>query len=257
VRAARPAPRDWDAATYDRLSDPQVEWAHALLDRLSLAGDETVLDAGCGSGSVTRLLIERVPRGRVIAVDAAPSMLEHVRQVLRPQDRAIASDLAELDLAGDPVDAVFSNAVFHWLPDHDRLFRALFAALRPGGRVEAQCGGSGNVERFHAATREVCAEDRFAPHFDGWVDPWTFSDPEVTMTQLRRAGFTGVRCWLEETPVELPDPPAYMRTTCLGYHVQRLPEELREEFVGRVRERLPDPLVLDYVRLNISARRPA
>jgi len=76
--------RDWDAATYDRVSAPQVEWARAVLERLPLEGHETVLDAGCGSGRVTQMLLERLPRGHVIAVDSAPSMVEHARAALDP-----------------------------------------------------------------------------------------------------------------------------------------------------------------------------
>ncbi len=107
--------RDWDARAYQRVSVPHEEWASAVLDRLSPRGDETVLDAGCGSGRVTRLLIERLPRGRVIAVDGSPSMIEEVRSVLRPQDDALIFDLTELEL-DERVDAVFSSAVFTGSP---------------------------------------------------------------------------------------------------------------------------------------------
>ena len=141
--------RDWDAATYDRVSAPQVEWALKVLERLPLRGDETVLDAGCGSGRVTQLLLERLPRGHVVAVDSAPSMVEHAREALDPERATVfQANLTELEL-DEPVDAAFSNAVFHWMPDHDALFARLHAALRPGGRLVAQCGGEGNVERFH------------------------------------------------------------------------------------------------------------
>jgi trans-aconitate methyltransferase len=156
-------PRDWDAATYDRVSDPQVEWALEVLDRLPLRGDETVLDAGCGSGRVTRLLLERLPRGRVVAVDAAPAMVEQARAALGDRATVLLADLAELEL-DEPVDAVFSNAVFHWVADHERLFTRLHAALRPGGRLVAQCGGEGNVERFLAVARAVAEEPPFADY---------------------------------------------------------------------------------------------
>src|SRR5205814_4879583 len=110
----RTVTRDWDASTYERVSDPQVEWARAVLDRLPLRGDETVLDAGCGSGRVTRLLLEHLPEGRVIGVDASASMIEQAREAL-PDDRTelIVSDLLDLELT-EPVDAVFSNATLHW-----------------------------------------------------------------------------------------------------------------------------------------------
>jgi trans-aconitate 2-methyltransferase len=135
--------RDWDAATYDRVSGPQVEWSSAVIERLGLEGDETVLDAGCGSGRVTELLLEELPRGRVIAVDGSAAMVREAGSRLDPvRTRLIHSDLLSLDL-DEEVDAAFSNAVFHWIADHDRLFERLAAAIRPGGRLEAQCGGEG------------------------------------------------------------------------------------------------------------------
>jgi trans-aconitate 2-methyltransferase len=243
--------RDWDAATYHRVSGPHVEWASALLDRLDLRGDETVLDAGCGSGRVTLMLLERLPRGHVVAVDQAPSMVEHAREALG-HDRATVrrADLTELKL-DEPVDAVFSNAVFHWVPDHARLFERLHAALRPGGRLVAQCGGEGNVARFHRAAREAAAEEPFAAHLAGWEGPWNFAGPDETAERLERAGFEAVETWLEPYPVVPDDPGDYLRAVCLGYHLEQLPEELRDGYVEAVLER-SDP-ELDYVRLNIVA----
>jgi trans-aconitate 2-methyltransferase len=245
--------RDWDAATYHRVSGPHVEWAAALLDRLDLRGDETVLDAGCGSGRVTAMLLERLPRGHVVAVDQAPSMVEHAREAL-PGDRAtvLRAELTSLTLE-EPVDAVFSNAVFHWVPDHDRLFERLRAVLRPGGRMVAQCGGEGNVARFHRAARAAAAEEPFARWLAGWQGPWNFAGPQQTAQRLERAGFAAVETWLEPYPVVPDDPGDYLRTVCLGYHLEQLPEELRDGYVEAVLER--SEAELDYVRLNITARR--
>jgi trans-aconitate 2-methyltransferase len=247
--------RDWDAATYDRVSDPQVEWARVVLDRMDLRGDETVLDAGCGSGRVTRLLLERLPAGRVVAVDAAPSMVEQARAAL-PADRVkvlAPTDLTELVL-DEPVDAAFSNAVFHWIGDHDALFGRLRAAIRPGGQLVAQCGGAGNVARFHEAATAVADEAPFAEHLHGWRGPWNFAGAEVTRERLQRAGFESVETWLEPWPVVPPEPRAYMRTVCLGHHLEQLPEALRDPFVDGVAERFGESTELDYVRLNIVAR---
>ena len=115
--------RDWDAATYDRISAPQQAWADEQLDRLVLSGDEVVLDAGCGSGKITAILADLVPDGRVYGVDAAPSMVEHAQRALGHRATIFCQDLIELDLP-ERVDAVFSNATFHWIPDHDALFES-------------------------------------------------------------------------------------------------------------------------------------
>lgn len=244
--------RDWDAETYDRVSIPHEEWANATLDRLGLGGEETVLDAGCGSGRVTRLVIGRLPRGRVLAVDGSPSMVDEVRGVLRPQDRVLLSDLTDLDLE-DEADAVFSSAVFHWIADHELLFRRLRAALRSGGRLAAQCGGAGNIDSFRRAGEAVAAREPYAPHFEGFGQPWNYAGAEETEERLRAAGFEQVRCWLEPWAVVPPEPRDFVATVCLGAHLERLPEELREPFFEEILELEGSPLRLDYVRLNIDA----
>jgi trans-aconitate 2-methyltransferase len=250
------ATRDWDAGSYHRVSVPHEEWARSVLDRLPLQGDETVLDAGCGSGRVTGLLIERLPAGRVVAVDGSVSMIEKVREVLRPGDEALVSDLTELELDRQ-VDAVFSSAVFHWVLDHDLLFQRLAAVLLPGGALAAQCGGAGNIERLRKIGSEVTASEPFAPYFETFETPWNYAGAEETEARLRDAGFAGVRCWLQPWTIEPPEPAEFLRTVCLGPHVDRLPEGLRAPFVERVLELEPEPLQLEYVRLNIEARAPA
>ncbi len=248
--------RDWDAATYDRVASPQLEWAGPVLDRLDLRGDETVLDAGCGTGRVTELLIERVPRGKVIAVDSAPAMVAKAREAIGDRAEVLLQDLSELHLA-ELVDAIFSNAVFHWVIDHDRLFTRLFEALSPGGQIEAQCGGAGNIQTFHDAVNRLADRPPFSSYFENWQGPWHFASDTEEAERLERIGFTDVRCWLEDRPVTPPEPHDYLRTVCLGHHLEQLPDELRETLVGRVVDTMGDPLMLEYVRLNISARRPA
>jgi trans-aconitate 2-methyltransferase len=207
--------RDWDATTYDRVSAPQQKWAAEQLNRLQLSGDEVVLDAGCGSGKITLELARRVPRGIVYAVDAAPSMVAHTQEALG--DRAIVScqDLAQLGLP-EPVDVVFSNATFHWIPDHDALFAALHRNMKPGGRLLAQCGGRGNIDTFRRLADEVAGEAPFAEYFGDWVRP-------------------------------------FIATVCLVRHLDPLPDDLRERFVDTVMDRLDRPVVLEYVRLNMTA----
>ena len=248
-------PRDWDASTYQRLSAPLTAMGTDVLDRLLLDGDETVLDAGCGTGGVTRLLLERLPRGRVIAVDGSRSMVERARAAPPAGADVREADLLELDLE-EPVDAVLSTATFHWILDHPRLFSRLHAALKPGGRLVAQCGGAGNVAAVKQAGLDVARDAPYAEHLEGWTTDWQFATPEDTEARLRAAGFTDVWCWLSRVDVDPGDPVGYLRAICLGSFLERLPEELHAGFVAAALERLEDPLVIHYVRLNILARRP-
>ena len=245
---------DWDAATYERVSEPQAGWAEPVIDRLELRGDETVLDAGCGSGRVTRMLLDRLPRGRVIAVDASPAMVEKARATLGGRATVMRADLNRLEL-DEPVDAVFSNAVFHWVEDHDALFAGIHSALRPGGRLSAQLGGAGNLAGFFQLARDVMAEEPFADHFAGWREPWHFESEDVTAERLRAAGFDEVRVWLERSEPPVAEPREFARAVCLSAHVDALPPELRVPFVDEVLARVGGPLVLDHVGMQIAARR--
>ena len=248
-------PGDWDASTYDKISDPMTRWGTGVLGRLQLAGDETVLDAGCGSGRVTEQLLERLPRGRVIGLDAAPSMLEEARRRLAPFGTRLSLVEADLlDLSPDtlggwaPVDAVLSTATFHWVLDHDRLFANLASVMRPGAALEAQCGAHGNIERLLAAVRKVGGERK---------GTWMYATPEDTRRRLEQSGFTDIEVWThpEPTPIDPGEPlETYLATVCLRAHVADMDDEARHDFLSKVVAAMDEP-VIDYVRLNISARR--
>ena len=248
---------DWDAVTYDRVAEVQEEWGREVLARLDLRGDETVLDAGCGSGRVTKLLLERLPEGRVIGVDAAPSMIAKAREAIGRDERVELEvrDLLDLEFDRD-VDAIFSNATFHWILDHNRLFARLFAALRPGGALEAQCGGQDNVAEFVRAIESAEGDERFSQYLRGIPATYNFASVGDTQARLARAGFDAKPVWLDNRSYAPSEPAPFVRASGLAQQLERLPEHLHDEFVDAVLGSMPRPLVLDYVRLNISARRP-
>lgn len=252
ARPMNSSAREWDAETYDAVSDPQFSWGMEVLERLELGGDEAALDAGCGSGRVTAELLARLPRGSVLAVDGSEAMVAKARERLGDRASYLVADLVQLEIE-EPVDLVFSTATLHWILDHDLLFRRLRAALRPGGRLVAQCGGEGNVARHAQAIAAVVADPEFAPHFEGATGMWNFAGPEETEARLRAAGFAKARCWLEPKPVRPPDPLAFTSTVTLGPLLAQLPEGKRQPFAEAVLARSEQPLVLDYVRLNIEA----
>ena len=230
-----------------------TRWGSNVLDRLTLLGTETVLDAGCGSGRVTEQLVERLPGGHAVALDASPSMVETARVRLgRFGDRvsfAVADLGRPLPMGDASVDAILSTATFHWVPDHDALFANLARVLRPGGRLVAQCGGAGNIARVLAV---------LPASGDGWPGPWTFATPEATRSRLEAAGFSDIETWLNDE-LETFEPGApfreYLRTVVLGAHLERLATDAeRDALVDAVAERLPEATI-DYVRLNILATR--
>jgi trans-aconitate 2-methyltransferase len=228
----------------------------AVLTRLELHGDETVLDAGCGSGRVTEALIERLPAGHVVAVDASESMVQAARERLPGAD-VRQLDLLELALGAlgreQPLDAILSTATFHWILDHDALFARLRDVLGPGGRLVAQCGGRGNIDVLRGHANDVLAREPYAAHFADFRRPWNYAGPEETERRLLDAGFSEAECRLAPAPKEPEHPREFLSTIVLGPHYQHLPVQLREPFIDDVLTALGEPVVVDYVRLNIDA----
>jgi trans-aconitate 2-methyltransferase len=256
--------QEWDADSYQRVSAPQLAWGRRVVERIPLEGHERAIDAGCGTGRVTRLLAERLPRGSVLAVDASAQMVEEATRQLADLGERVTvrrSDLLDLEV-DEPADLLVSTATFHWILDHERLFSRLHDVLRPGGRLVAQCGGAGNVERTLQATREVASLAPYSRALSDMAERWLFAGPEETVTRLEGAGFTGVRAWLEEAPVAFADldtAAEFFATVVLRTHLELLEEDLRAPFAREVAARCARPgggVEVDYVRLNMEARRP-
>jgi trans-aconitate 2-methyltransferase len=256
---------EWDAAEYEALSAPQTGWGADLLElfleRQPLKGNEAAIDAGCGTGRVTELLLRHIPEGTVLAVDGSKAMVEAAARRFAgdPRVRVERQDLLRLEVER-PVDLIFSTATFHWIKDHKRLFERLAQALKPEGRLVAQCGGTGNISRATSATEEVMGEERFRDRFEGWEDPKEYADAETTRVRLENAGFEDVETWLHEEPTRFDSVDKlahFLEAVVLGLHLQRLPED-HEPFAAAVASKISameDPPVLDYVRLNILATR--
>ncbi|HMT05188.1 MAG: methyltransferase domain-containing protein [Solirubrobacterales bacterium] len=252
----RSRPADWEAEKYSRVATPQRDWSGAVIDRLELKGDETVVDAGCGSGNVTEDLLERLPDGRVIGVDGSRKMVEEANRRLGDDPRAafVCQDLAGLELDGQ-VDHVFSNATFHWIADHDRLFRSLAGVTRPGGRLVAQCGGRGNVADVVSALAVINREQPFAGIFGEHVDPWNFAGPEETEMRLLQAGYEDAECWLEDRVARPEDPRGFFEASFLAPAREVLNDEQFTNYTDRLLAEMGQPTRFNYVRLNITATR--
>ena len=256
---------EWDAAEYEAVSAPQTSWGanflEVFLERRGLRGDEAAVDAGCGTGRVTELLLRHLPNGTVLAVDSSEDMVAAARRRFAgdPRVRVERQDLSFLEV-GRPVDMIFSTATFHWIKDHDRLFGRLARALKPGGMLVAQCGGRGNIARTLAAIGQVMDEERFGQFFTDWEETWYFADPEMTRVRLEAAGFEEIETWLHDESTEfgsVGELARFLKTVVLGPHLAALPGVERDPFAAAVAERIAEggALVVDYVRLNMLATR--
>jgi len=257
---------EWNAASYHKVSGPQTSWGQKVLDRLHLNGDERAIDAGCGSGRITGELMERLPKGRLIAIDRSWNMLITARANLRPvlgsRVSFVQVSLPDLPFIGW-ADLVFSTATFHWIKDHDALFAGIFQTLRAAGRLHAQCGGGPNLHRARELAQQVMQDEPFARYFVDWPVPWQYANAVVTAERLTRAGFVDVATNLEEAPTTLAteeDYREFVTTVIYHPHLERLPDAaMRQAFIDRVTHlaaQEPVPFTLDYWRLNIQARKP-
>lgn len=256
---------DWDAKAYARVSDPQFRWGLRVLERLTLKGDENVVDLGCGTGRVTEVLAERLPKGRITAVDASTAMVRQASALLGRFGARVTVllDDATTFVEDPPADVVFSTATFHWVSDHDRLFASIRKSLKPGGRLVAQCGGGPNLGRLRRRTAELRRDPTFAASFEGFHEPWTYATDVETRERLERAGFVDVKTSLEPEPTRFDDRASFeefVTKVILRDELPRLPEALRGRYLKAVvdaAERDTPAFELDYVRLNLDASAPA
>jgi trans-aconitate methyltransferase len=258
--------REWNAAVYHQVSAPQVSWGKKVLARVSLRGDETILDAGCGTGRLTRDLLEALPHGKVVALDVSQNMIDAARAYLVPDfgDRVefVACDFLHLPFDAR-FDGIFSTASFHWVRDHQALFQGLYRAIRPGGWLVAQCGGAKNLERFLARIDALLRMPPYAAYFGESFFPWEFSSAETAATRLKQAGFEQIETSVEEAPTKFSTSAEFQQfveSVILHRHLERIPDPdvcraLMEEVTRQAAAGDP-PFLLDYWRLNLQARRP-
>jgi trans-aconitate 2-methyltransferase len=258
--------REWNATEYHRLANPHVTWGKRVLARLPLQGNETVLDAGCGSGRLTAELLAELPDGHVIAVDQSANMLaearRHLDQIAPGRVSYLQADLQTLTL-DDQVDAIFSTAALHWIHDHERMFDHFFDALKPGGWLIAQCGGGPNIASLVERAWTLMRTEELAGYFARWDGPWEFAGAEETAARLARSGFANIETSLENAPVTLADSAEYrdyLETVVFGSHLSRVPKQAqRDRFLDRLTAQSAadaHPFLLDYWRLNMQAQRP-
>jgi len=259
---------DWDAAKYHRVSDPQLAWGRAVASRLLPLSGERILDLGCGTGRLT-VELAQTPGIQVIGLDRSAAMLKQARGQagVRPgtgpglSPAYVLADGAGLPFA-NAFDAVFSAAVFHWIPDHDALFQSVHTALKPGGRLVAQCGGARNLDRLYGRSRALMDSPEYSRYFSGWTNFNHFENVSDTERRLERAGFTDIDVSLVSSPVPFKDTESFsefVAAVCLRHHLDRLPVADREPFLRHIAEESAEddpPLTLDYWRLNIFGRKP-
>ncbi|MGB8034631.1 MAG: class I SAM-dependent methyltransferase [Nitrososphaeraceae archaeon] len=265
----------WDAQTYDEVSRlVQYRWGQQILEWRKWNGDESVMDAGCGSGLISKLLAQKVPRGKVYAVDVDSNMIRQAKRNLKGLENVelVEADFAQVKLP-TKLDVIFSNAALHWVHDHAQVFQHFWDMLNcdetKGGQLLIQCGGCGNLQRILAILRRVMEFNEFKEYFASFNQSWYFAKPDDTSKLLGEIGYVSTKIHLHNDCVNLIDREIYSRfvkTVIMKPFLECLPDDkLRnrylELFLQAVEKnsasissnKSQTPWSLDYVRLNIIA----
>ena len=238
----------WNAGDYARVGGFVATLGEAALDLLDPQPGEQILDIGCGEGALTLKIMER--GARVIGIDHSPEMVEAA--VAKGVD-AMEIDVADLSFER-AFDAAFSNATLHWVLDKGRAAKAIWFALKPGGRFAGEMGGEGNLARLREALDEELIIRGYAPPIE--ASNW-YASPEEFADIYEAAGFEQIDARLIERPTQIDHGIAQWVTTFRKGWLGRagVPEAERAEIGQAVADRIGSN-VADYVRLRFVMWKP-
>jgi trans-aconitate 2-methyltransferase len=255
----------WDARTYDKVStNVQLQWGRKLLEKRRWIGDEIVMDAGAGSGNLTKILSDRVLNGQIYAVDVDLNMIQQAKINLSncSNVQVIHSSMDDVKLP-TKVDVIFSNAALHWILDHQRIFSYFWQLLKPNGELLIECGGHGNLEKILSIFFKIIQSDQFKGSFANWKKSWYFPRPDDTERLLQQIGFRDIQVYLSEQTMIYPDRESFMlfvKTVIMKPFLDHLGDTKKDQFFKAFVSQMEQhqsktDWVLDYVRLYIFARK--
>jgi trans-aconitate 2-methyltransferase len=254
----------WDASTYNKVSsNVQLEWGRKLLEKRRWIGNEIVMDAGAGSGNLTRILADKVPGGQVYAVDADYNMVQQAKSNLSRwrNVQVIHSSMDNVNLP-TKVDIIFSNSALHWILDQEGVFSHFWQLLKSDGELLIECGGYGNVEKTLSLIFKIMHSDQFKEHFANWKQSWYFPKPDETERLLQKARFKNIQVNLSKLTTTFSDRESFanfVKTVIMKAFLGYLPDaKNKDQFVNAFLnefERSSGAWSLDFMRLGISARK--
>jgi trans-aconitate 2-methyltransferase len=254
----------WDARSYDNVSsNVQLEWGRKLLEKRKWIGNEIVMDAGAGSGNLTKILADKVPDGQIYAVDADPNMVKRAKSNLSSckNVQVIHSSMDKLNLPTE-VNVIFSNAALHWVLDLEGVFSHFWHLLKPNGELLSECGGHGNVERPLSVIFRIMQSDQFTEYFVNWKQSWYFPKPDETERLLQKARFRDIQVNLSKRSTSFSDRESFsifVKTVIMKPFVGHLPDaKKKEQFVEVFLdefEQSGEGWLLDFMRLGVFARK--
>lgn len=235
----RAGKQNWNAQDYAKHSSAQAQWADELINKLGLKGNESLLDIGCGDGKITAKISLALVRGQVLGIDASPEMIR-LASVNFPPDKYPALSFTQMDATAicllKNFDIVFSNATLHWVKDQIAVLKGVKAALKPGGKVLFQMGGSGNADDVFQVVNKIIGLSTWQRYFDGFIPPYHFYGVQEYKGWLEQCGFRILRVELISKDMKQQGKDGFkgwLRTTWFPY-TDRLPSELRDIFLNEI-----------------------
>jgi trans-aconitate 2-methyltransferase len=254
---------DFDPGKYRQASNHQRDWGNRLIEELDLRGDEKILDLGCGEGTLSARLAERVPKGGVVGMDSSAPMIEAAKALETSNLRFLCRDIDDLDFV-QGFDVVFSNAALHWVREHDRLLINVHWALKPGGVARFNFAGDGNCPNFLGVVRELMASEEYSRYFEAFIWPWYMPTVCSYEVKVRSTGLFDFRVWGEavDRRFSAEELIGWIEQPSLVPLLEQLPSDTKESFrddaVGMMLERTVQPdgdFVETFRRINLLARK--
>ncbi len=255
----------WDAHTYNKVSNNvQLEWGRKLIEKRKWIGNETVMDAGAGSGNLTTILADKIPHGQIYAVDDDPNMVEQAKANLSAYRnvQVIHSSMDKVNLP-TKVDVIFSNAALHWVLDQESVFLHFWQLLKPnGGELLIEYGGYGNVERAVRVISKLMQSIQFKEYFVNWKQSWYFPKADEIKILLEKVNFRDIQTDLSRRTTSFSSRDEFaifVKTVIMKPFLGYLPDaQKKEQFLDAFLKEIEESgwkWSLDYVRLGIFARK--
>ena len=254
----------WDPKRYEQFKAERAAPFDDLLRLVRVRPGLRAVDLGCGTGELTRRLADALPESDVLGIDSSPEMLARAEEQARP---GLRFELLPIEGVDGEWDLVFSNAALQWVADHRSLVPRLCALLAPGGQLVVQMP-SNFSHPTHRLIDELAGQEPFRSALKGWGLDWSRTRPVLSIDEyadlLHGCGAADIVVFEKVYPHVLPDADAladWMSGTALVPYFERLPQDLREQFMSRYRERLrarfpSRPVFYGFRRTLFSAMRP-
>ena len=232
---------DFDGKRYKKASKHQKEWGGKIIEEISVNEDSIILDLGCGDGVLTQILSSKVPKGKVIGIDASKGMIETTNEIREDNLEFRLMDINNINFE-EKFDLIFSNAALHWVKDHKKLFNRCNNVLKYGGKIRFNFAGDGNCHNFFEVVKEIAMYKEYNIYFKDFEWPWYMpSIKEYKKLANETKVFKNINVFEENADRYFQNPEeliGWIDQPSIVPFISVLPENIRKEFRDKVVEEM-------------------